>query len=605
VFEHADVTSTSPELGSGEVRQYYYDVPVNKGASPTMLQQDWSYLDQFNDTDFILEVHKLVVASGLPNYIGCRIPLRTKLNIPFWREKLVDYHDQEIIEFLEFGFPLGVIGHIPDNPPCKNHNGANKFPDSIDAYIVEELQAGSIIWPFDKSPFEIPAVFSPLSTVEKRDSTKRRVIMDLSFPEGRSINNMIPKAEYLGAPVRLRYPGVDDLVDMIKIKGRGCAVYKRDLARAFRQFPVDPGQINLLGWTWVRQMYFDLALVMGCTISCYLCQRITDALKYMFRKSGYDLVNYIDDLVSAEFWSRALTAYNFLGKLLKDSGTVERESKACCPESYVIFLGVWFDTPALTLSVTQERLEELKSLLDYWLELPLASRKDLQSIIGKLNFVAACVRQGRVFIARIINHMKSLPGIGKHPIPGAVRKDLLWWSIFLPGYNGVSMMAIEEWSRVDEVFASDACLTGCGAWCVEREYFHAEFPGEIKELDLHINGLEMLTIIVACKLWGRKWQGKRIVIQCDNSASVTVMNTGRTKDEFLQSCLRELAFIAARHEFEIRGVHIPGVLNRVPDVLSRWKQDGGSECQLDQLVGPEYKVQMYVYPGLFRFSHRW
>ncbi len=39
-------------------------------------------------------------------------------------------------------------------------------------------------------------------------------MVDLSFPKSHSINNVIPKAKYLGVPIRLRYPGVDDLVEM-------------------------------------------------------------------------------------------------------------------------------------------------------------------------------------------------------------------------------------------------------------------------------------------------------------------------------------------------------------------------------------------------------
>ncbi len=131
------------------------------------------------------------------------------------------------------------------------------------------------------------------------------------------------------------------------------------------------------------------------------------------------------------------------------------------------------------------------------------------------------------------------------------------------------MMVTQEWSQVDEVFASEACLRGCVAWCLDREYFHTEFPKDVKEL--HINFLEMLAIVVSCRIWGHNWQGRRIVIHCDNLVSVTVMNTGRTKDEFLKSCFRGLAFIAARYEFRIHGVHIAGLCNRVPDILSRWK----------------------------------
>ncbi len=262
--------------------------------------------------------------------------------------------------------------------------------------------------------------------------------------------------------------------------------------------------------------------------------------------------------------------------MLEDSGTEESVRKACSLDVQLIFLGVIFYTSDMTLSITQERLEELKGLLVYWLELEVASKKDMQSIIGKLNFVAACVRQRRMFIARLINHMKVLPVKGKHHITNSVKKYLFWWSVFLQLYNGICMMATEEWSQVDEVFASDACLQGCGSRRLDREYFHTEFPKEVKQLQLQINCLEMLAIIVSCKIWGHRWQGRRIVIHCNNMVSVTLMNTGRTKDQCLQSCLKELAFIAGRYEFGIPGVHIAGLCNRVPDILSRWKHDGSS-----------------------------
>ena len=38
---------------------------------------------------------------------------------------------------------------------------------------------------------------SPLQTVYKRGSTKRWVVMDLSFPHAASVNSGIPKTHYL------------------------------------------------------------------------------------------------------------------------------------------------------------------------------------------------------------------------------------------------------------------------------------------------------------------------------------------------------------------------------------------------------------------------
>ena len=52
--------------------------------------------------------------------------------------------------------------------------------------------------------------------------------------------------------------------------------------------------------------------------------------------------------------------------------------------------------------------------------------------------------------------------------------------------------------------------------------------------------------------------------------SVRVLNTGASRNSFLQSCLREICYIAALNNFDIKSQHIPGCDNRIADTLSRW-----------------------------------
>ena len=233
-------------------------------------------------------------------------------------------------------------------------------------------------------------------------------------------------------------------------------------------------------------------------------------------------------------------------------------------------LGVTFDSVSLTLSVPQDRVQETITALDEWLLAERVSRKEVQHIEGKLQFLANCVRPRRLFIARILEFMRGLPDTGRHPMTDGFWADLSWWRLFLSQYNGISMIAINQWSSPDEIFASDACLQVCGAWNNEnRQFFHKTFPEKILGQKLSINALELLTIVMAAKVWGIGWKGKRIVVQCDNEISVMVLNTGRCRNPILANCLRELELLTARYEFEIRAHHIPGVENRIPDALSR------------------------------------
>jgi hypothetical protein len=45
---------------------------------------------------------------------------------------------------------------------------------------------------------------------------------------------------------------------------------------------------------------------------------------------------------------------------------------------------------------------------------------------------------------------------------------------------------------------------------------------------------ELLTISIAMKIWGKLFGGQKVLVYCDNEASVKVLNSGFTKDEFMQ-----------------------------------------------------------------------
>ena len=126
--------------------------------------------------------------------------------------------------------------------------------------MEKEKLYGAILGPFDQVPFSEAFCISPLNTVSKKKSLERRVILDLSFPEGSSINEGISKDFYLGSKIDLTFPRVDDLVDLIKLKGKHCHLYKRDLKRAYRQIPIDLSDVPLLGYCFEGRYYLFCCL---------------------------------------------------------------------------------------------------------------------------------------------------------------------------------------------------------------------------------------------------------------------------------------------------------------------------------------------------------
>lgn len=572
-----------------------------------------------------IELHRQVQESGRYNFEGCRIPVASALNIQYFRAMLTDYKDPDLCDLLEYGFPVGFqedldatvsteslgdeVEHVHfefgSQGSSVNHKGAITHPEQVGAYLNIEQEAGAIIGPFEENPLCTQIKLSPLNTVPKRDSEERRIILDLSLPKGNSVNSHIPKDSYLGKPVNLTYPKVDDLVQLVKEKGKGCFLFKRDLKRAYRQIPIDPGDIHLVGYMWKGKIFFDRVLSMGLRSAAQICQRITSAVVFICLMAGFYILNYLDDFAGAEKPEKSQNAFEFLGAVLENCGLKESIAKAAPPSTRMVFLGVLFDTETLTLEVPEFRLQEIGCLVSEWLDLEEASLQQLQSLLGKLMFVASCVKQSRVFISRLLNWLRSFRGQNTvKKIPLEVRKDLLWWEQFLLFYNGVSMMSLEDWSEPDSEFSSDACLSGCGG-IFRGQFFHTRFPDFILSQELSINCLELLTVVVCIKLWGQSLRGKKIVINCDNSSSVAVINSGKARAHFMQACLREVSWFAAQHEFEIRASHIEGESNRIPDHLSRWHLDSSHEKKFYELT-EGMSISVCSAPDeIFQFSHDW
>ena len=147
-----------------------------------------------------------------------------------------------------------------------------------------------------------------------------------------------------------------------------------------------------------------------------------------------------------------------------------------------------------------------------------------------------------------------------------MRADISWWSSFLPLFSGVSLIKASSCDFSDLHFATDASLTGGESVCLEQ-CFRFQFSPDILTSASHISSLELYTIVVAVQLLAPKLRPRKFIVSCDNQAAVTVINSGSTKDYFMQRCLQQLWFSAAVFDFELQARHIPGDHNILADAL--------------------------------------
>ncbi len=81
------------------------------------------------------------------------------------------------------------------------------------------------------------------------------------------------------------------------------------------------------------------------------------------------------------------------------------------------------------------------------------TRKQWESLIGKLIFVAKCILPRRLFVARLLNVLRGL--IGQNPTFVLNEEtDLVWWSSLVDQFNGVSIIPDIQWAWPDTVLVT-------------------------------------------------------------------------------------------------------------------------------------------------------
>jgi hypothetical protein len=277
-----------------------------------------------------------------------------------------------------------------------------------------------------------------------------------------------------------------------------------------------------------------------------------------------------------------LLAYEALGLLLTDLGLVESLEKAEAPTTTITYLGFEFDSNAMEMRVPAEKLEEIKSEIRKWLRRKTISKKELQSLLGKLFWVAKVVKHSRVFLGRMLEQLRAMSRMQdnrKVKLLNDTRKDILWWCNFLEHYNGIEIITVEDPIRLSyhqlldtphdiAICAGDATPVGGGAWH-GYEYWCGPLPEALLSNSVPIHVKEFWILIVSAKLWGGSWTGRPVVLYCDNDAVFEVIWKKKPRDSMMLSLLQEFLYVVVTIKFYPVVRKISSADNHLADHISR------------------------------------
>ena len=168
---------------------------------------------------------------------------------------------------------------------------------------------------------------------------------------------------------------------------------------------------------------------------------------------------------------------------------------------HAVCLGVCIDTIENTLSITEEKLQQIKSSAMQWLGC-------IKSTKCQLHYIHKCVRPARLFLNRMLDLLRKHQDEKVIPLTQDFKRDVRWFECFLTSYNGVS---VYKHSLVDHWVELDACLDALGVvW--NNFVYHLPLPRHY--LNSGIVQFEMVNILVALRLFGPFWRSKSILINC-------------------------------------------------------------------------------------------
>ena len=216
---------------------------------------------KIDSTDKLVKIADIILSTGVPNYQMARIPIKSGLNVQACERYLHDYADKCLLQYIRFGFPLSLIApHELCNKEAINHYSAIQYPSQVQEYLKKEKALGALLGPVNYPHDQYHC--SPLLTRPK-DVNKRRIILNLSYPYGQSVNDHVDKDKFDSVAFSLKFPTIDNITqDIIDNKG-DTVLFKVDVARAFLNLRVDLADALKLGIKWADAFYVDLELAFG------------------------------------------------------------------------------------------------------------------------------------------------------------------------------------------------------------------------------------------------------------------------------------------------------------------------------------------------------
>lgn len=312
------------------------------------------------------------------------------------------------------------------------------------------------------------------------------------------------------------------------------------------------------------------------------------------------MVHILDDfLIIEKSKEDAISKLKAFINLCEDLGVPLSAEQTQLPSQTMDFVGITLDVIKQEARLPLDKITKCRYLLEKFLHMKCCTLKELQSLIGVLNFACSVIQPGRAFLRRMINLTMTVSDSQTHVYLNLETKDdMRIWLQFLDSFNGKSMFLNESFmSSYTLELHTDAAQSKGYAGIYRSKWFYGPFPENWK--NINIMTLEFYPIILAIELWGPLWRNHSILLFTDNEALVSVINKQSTSDGQAMKMVRYMVLRCLQFNILFKAKHIPGKKNIFADYLSR--------LQVEQFlkIAPAAQPKPCLVPHQFQPQNFW
>ncbi|MEW8548334.1 MAG: reverse transcriptase domain-containing protein [Candidatus Thiodiazotropha sp.] len=427
---------------------------------------------------------------------------------------------------------------------------------------------------------------SPIFVVPKKDGEYRMILNLKNFNEN----------------IDYHHFKMDTFESALKLIKPNCFMASVDLRHAYYSIFISEEEQVKLRFVFKGKVFQYVSLANGIASAPRLFTRLMKPVYATLRQLGHSNSGFIDDslLVGDTFEECKENIFDTVHLMSKLGFIVHKTKSVLVPTQNIVFLGNVIHSLDMTVTLPYEKVHLIVQ------ECLSLSRKSYETIrkvarvIGLLISTFSAVEYGPLHYREIekekIQALKMSKGDFdcKMQVSESMKIDLIWWI-----NNLASQKRYIDHGNPQIVITTDASHSGWGG-VYEKEKFGGRWSDS--EAENHINVLEMLAVWLALKSVCRDHRNKHVQIRCDNTCSVSYLNSmGGIKSVKCNSLAKQIWSWCIERDLWLSATHVPGSENEADESSRNFNEN--TEWMLNKNIFSQL-VQIWQQPKIDMFASR-